>query len=394
MTSVQLLNDMHLAGHSLTALLGNDYHWSIHLVTHFIMFGLPAALLAVAGIPGIVAIGRIFRRQQRRHLFKRVQNPFSLERPLLAFILSSTKGPQIALIVWAAASLPILYLTLELPKLIINNAIESGHFPVEYFGISVDQITLLALLCAAFLAVVALNGFLKYQVNVKAGRVSEIFARRLRLLTYRIWQRGPGRGHGADFIPVAAQEVEPIGGFAGEALVLPVFQGGTFLTIIFFMLMQDPILGGAALALLPVQILIVPRLQARINELARERVREVRRFGALVSDVTHSEDKRQEALFRSFRQLQSIRFRIHERKFFMKSLNNFIGQLTPFFFYTIGGVLVIEGRLSLGALVAVLTAYKDLASPVKELFRYYQASADVHVRYEEIQSFLKIRTRT
>jgi ABC-type bacteriocin/lantibiotic exporter with double-glycine peptidase domain len=97
----------------------------------------------------------------------------------------------------------------------------------------------------------------------------------------------------------------------------------------------------------------------------------------------------QPALFVPFRWLQSIRFRIHERKFFMKPLNNFILQLTPFFFYTVSGVLVIEGRLSLGALVAVVTTYKDMAAPVKELFRYYQTAADIRVRYDELQSFLK-----
>jgi len=41
-------------------------------------------------------------------------------------------------------------------------------------------------------------------------------------------------------------------------------------------------------------------------------------------------------------------------------LNNFIGQLTPFFFYLIGGYLVIQGDISFGSLVAVLSAYKDL----------------------------------
>lgn len=389
MTAFPILHDVHAAGHSLSTLLSEDYHWSIHFLAHFIVFGVPAAFLAAIGLPGIEAIRRILRWARRRRRYEQIRNPFSTALPLLSLILSSTRERQVALIAWAGASLPVLYLTLELPKLIINNAIESDHFPVEYFGVAIWQIPLLAVLCAAFLAAVALNGFLKYQVNVKTGRVAEIFARRLRLLVYRAWRRGRVERSGSDLIPVIAQEVEPIGGFAGEALVLPVFQGGTFLTIVFFMLMQDPILGGAALALLPIQILIIPRLQARINALARERVREVRQFGSIVSQPGSEEAERQPALFASFRRLQSIRFRIHERKFFMKSLNNFISQLTPFFFYTIGGVLVIEGRLSLGALVAVLTAYKDMAAPVKELFRYYQTTADVHVRYDELQSFLK-----
>ncbi len=62
--------------------------------------------------------------------------------------------------------------------------------------------------------------------------------------------------------------------------------------------------------------------------------------------------------------------------------------MTPFFFYTIGGYLVIKGDLTLGALIAVLTAYKDMGAPLKELFRYYQAQADAHVRYAEIKPYI------
>ena len=65
--------------------------------------------------------------------------------------------------------------------------------------------------------------------------------------------------------------------------------------------------------------------------------------------------------------IYDIRFEIFQRKFFIKFLNNFINQLTPFFFYSIGGYLVIKGSISFGLLVAVLAAYKDLAGPWKEL---------------------------
>src|SRR3546814_9133384 len=76
----------------------------------------------------------------------------------------------------------------------------------------------------------------------------------------------------------------------------------------------------------------------------------------------------------------------------MKGLNNFITQLTPFFFYTVGGYLVIEDRLSFGALVAVLAAHKDFSAPLKELLRYYQTMEDVRVRFDETQQFLLKRT--
>ena len=82
--------------------------------------------------------------------------------------------------------------------------------------------------------------------------------------------------------------------------------------------------------------------------------------------------------------IYDIRFEIYRRKFFVKFLNNFIGQLTPFFFYSIGGYLVIKGNLSFGALVAVLAAYKDLASPWKELLDFYQNKENSRITYDQI----------
>src|SRR5207302_6519728 len=82
--------------------------------------------------------------------------------------------------------------------------------------------------------------------------------------------------------------------------------------------------------------------------------------------------------------IYDISFEIYNRKFFAKFLNNFINQLTPFFFFLIGGSLVIYGDLSFGALVAVLAAYKDLASPWNELLIYYQAKEDARIKYEQV----------
>src|SRR6185436_9937343 len=84
--------------------------------------------------------------------------------------------------------------------------------------------------------------------------------------------------------------------------------------------------------------------------------------------------------------IYKIRFDIYKRKFFVKFLNNFLAQITPFFFYSVGGYLVIEGKLSLGALVAVLAAYKDILSPWKELLTWYSTKEDVRIKYEQIVS--------
>src|SRR6185295_18205761 len=79
-----------------------------------------------------------------------------------------------------------------------------------------------------------------------------------------------------------------------------------------------------------------------------------------------------------------IRFEIYQRKSFVKFLNNFLNQMTPFLFYAIGGYLVIKGQLSAGALTAALTANKDMTSPWKELLDYYQQAQDSKIKYEQV----------
>ena len=76
-----------------------------------------------------------------------------------------------------------------------------------------------------------------------------------------------------------------------------------------------------------------------------------------------------------------IRIEIFRRKFTIKIINNFLNQLTPFFFYSIGGYLVIRGDLDLGSLVAVLAAYKEVAAPWREVLNYMQRWSDFNSRY-------------
>ncbi|HEY0275657.1 MAG TPA: hypothetical protein VGC31_06270, partial [Paenirhodobacter sp.] len=75
---------------------------------------------------------------------------------------------------------------------------------------------------------------------------------------------------------------------------------------------------------------------------------------------------------------------IYQWKFLVKFLNNFIAQLTPFLFYSIGGYLTIHGTLDVGQLVAVITAYKELPGPLKELIDWDLARQDMQVKYEQV----------
>ena len=320
-----------------------------------------------------------------------------MEKTLFKFIWRYSKRDQIILLILTAISFPFLYLSLDLPKTIINKAIGGKDVPEEIFGMTVDQIDYLLILSGAFLALVFVNGGFKFYVNVFRGQLGERMLRRLRYSLLARVLRFPlpqfKKVSQGEVIQMVNTEVEPLGGFVGDSIALPAFQGGTLLTILIFMFIQDWMLGLAAIALYPIQGYIIPKLQWHVNQLGKKRVRNVRvlaeKIGEAVSGIeeVHANDGARRILARFTERLgviYDIRYEIFRRKFFIKFLNNFIAQLTPFFFYSIGGYLVIKGDLTFGALVAILAAYKDLSAPWKELLTYYQRLADSRIKYDQV----------
>src|SRR5271169_2185098 len=324
-------------------------------------------------------------------------DPNVLEPTIYRFILRHSLTQQLILISFTLVSFPFLYYSLDLPKTIVNQAIGGKHFPATFLGIEFDQIPYLMTLCGVFLVLVFVNGGFKYYINTFKGRLGERMLRRLRYQLYHRMLRFPlsqfSKTSSALIIPMITSECESLGGFIGDAFVTPAFQGGTLLTIIVFMFMQDPVLGAAAVTLYPIQGYIIPKLQFIVNQLGKRRIRTIRvvadrvqESAAGIAEIQANDTvKLQLSNFAHILGIiYDIRFEIYRRKFFVKFLNNFIGQLTPFFFYSIGGYLVIRGNLSFGALVAVLAAYKDLASPWKELLDFYQIKEDSRIKYEQI----------
>ncbi|HZS84373.1 MAG TPA: ABC transporter transmembrane domain-containing protein [Stellaceae bacterium] len=320
-----------------------------------------------------------------------------IEPTIYRFIIRHSYKRQLVILALTLGSFPFLYYSLSLPKTIINRAIGGHKFPQQFAFWQLDQIPYLLTLCGLFLVLVFINGAFKFYINLYKGQLGERMLRRLRYELYHRVLRFPvgqfKRVSAAEVIPMITAEVETLGGFIGDAFVQPVFQGGTLLTIIIFMFAQDPVLGAAAVALYPVQGYVIPKLQRRINLLAKQRVRTVRQVAdrvgesaAGIIEIRANDGVRLQlaGFAHLLGTIYSIRFDIYNRKFFVKFLNNFIGQLTPFFFYMIGGYLVIRGNLSFGALVAVLAAYKDLASPWKELLDFYQLMQDSHIKYEQV----------
>lgn len=285
----------------------------------------------------------------------------------------------------AIAAAPLLYLTLELPKWIVNGALGGGDFHALCNLGELAPAAALAILCVAQLVALTSLSALKYANNLLSANLGEKFLRAQRLRVMRKLRRAAPSRRGAGAAPMLTQELEAVAGFAGGMVATPVAQMVALLTVMGFLLVQDWRLALAAVALTPAQAFLAPYLMRKIGALKTERIATIR---SMCAQFCEGEDPRLSGAMREARRAQDLRFDIHRRKFMMKALYNMIGHMTPLLYLSVGGWLVIEGELTVGALVAALAAYREAAGPLRELFSFYMRWADARVRYKALRPAL------
>eukprot|EP00913_Durusdinium_trenchii_P027028 g25363.t1 len=333
-------------------------------------------------------------------------------------ILSLAGVVMVWILMVVAVSMIPYFLAFDLPKRIINGPIQGEGFedltatqPFLNFsfripfvdlsfgfdGYPLDRVQTLVALSGVFLLLVIINGGFKYYINTYKGRLGERLLRRIRFELVDRVLRFPPRHvkslNGAEIASMVKDEVEPFGGFTGDAFVQPALLGGQALAALFFIILQNFWLGMVAAFMVAIQIIIIPKMRRRLIELGRQRQITARRLAGKVNEVVeglgtiHAFDtsnyERADVASR-LGEIFRIRYDLYQWKFLVKFLNNFLSQLTPFLFYLIGGYLTLRGTLDVGQLVAVINAYKDLPGPLKELIDWDQARQDVQVKYEQV----------
>jgi len=188
------------------------------------------------------ALGRLFGRRWA------AAEGDALPPSIYGFILRYSLREQVYLVVVTLLSFPFLYYSLELPKVIINQAIGGKDFPWEVLGIEFHRISYLVLLCSVFLVLVLINGWFKYHLNVRKGRVGERMLRRLRYDLFQRLLRFPmhhfDRTATGEIIAMLTAELEPVGRGAAMGALGRVYANGDLdlaLTIRTFAITVDAI---------------------------------------------------------------------------------------------------------------------------------------------------------
>ncbi len=340
---------------------------------------------------------------------------------LFRYVWQHTKRDQIWVIGVILLSMPFGFMALDLPKLIVNGPIQGRAFPTPestarfmefkfaapswlgggqwniFDGFEMGRIPYLVALSLVFLALVCINGLFKYYINTFKGRLGERMLRRLRYELVDRVLRFPishfKKVKAAEVATMVKDEVEPLGGFIGDAFVQPVFLIGQAMTAMLFIFVQSFWLGAIAFTIVAVQALLIPKLRQRLLVLGKQQQLTARDLAGRVGEVVDGIDEirvndtsnyERADIANRLGRIFFIRYELYQRKFFVKFLNNFLAQLTPFLFFLIGGYFAIRGTLDIGQLVAVIAAYKDLPGPIKELIDWDQQRQDVQIKYAQV----------
>jgi len=289
------------------------------------------------------------------------------------YIWRVTGRQQVCLTLLAGLVFPLTMAPLELQRRIVNDAIGGG------------DMRWLLMLGGAYLGVVLLQGGLKYALRVWRGRVSEQVIRRMRqrLALTAVENARGGRGEAIDegeMIPMASREVERVGGFVGASFSEPTLQTGILLSIVGYMLVVEPVVALFSLGFFVPQLILVPVMQRVLNRRARDKVRIVRELGERIAErelgVEHCEEH-EDQIERIYRNRMSY----YRLKFLLKLLTNLFNHLAPISVLVVGGYFVIEGRTTVGTVVAFMTGFERMADPARQLLAHYRLAAEARVQY-------------
>jgi len=299
---------------------------------------------------------------------------------LFGYVWRMSGRHQVWLCLLAIAVAGLTAIPLELQRRIVDDVVRDR------------QLDLLWLLAGLYLAVLLVQGIAKYALHMYQSWLSESAVRYNRAHLTRLYERRNGGGaaqHSGEAVSIIGAEIDRLGGFVGEGLSQPVVNGGMLVAMGGYMLYVEPLVALISMGFILPQIILMPLLQARINRLMERRVGMLRSLGDQVTELPGGEDDfRHSGLPLSLDRIYDNRMRIFLWKFGQKALMNLLSALAPLSVLLVGGLMVIEGETTIGVVVAFISGFERLSTPLRELIAYYRVAAQANVQHKMIAQWM------
>lgn len=254
------------------------------------------------------------------------------------------------------------------------------------------EMALLWLLAGGYLAVLLVQGVTKYAMHMYQSWLSESAIRYNRAHLTRLYEQhdgGDGGHHGGEAVSIIGAEIDRLGGFVGAGLSQPVVNGGMLLAMGGYMLVVEPLVASISMVFIVPQIILMPLLQSRINRLMERRVMLLRGLGDQLAELPEAEDDfRHSGLPVRLDRIYDNRLRTLLWKFGQKAIMNLLSAIAPLSVLLVGGLMVIEGETTIGVVVAFISGFERLSTPLRELIAYYRIAAQANVQHRMIARWM------
>jgi ABC-type bacteriocin/lantibiotic exporter with double-glycine peptidase domain len=242
-----------------------------------------------------------------------------------------------------------------------------------------SAVELLLAFGALYLAVLLLQGGLKFLRDVYMYKIAEGVTRLLRSkFIHGRLESGIDRGTKQAII---SAESEKVGGFVAESISLPMLQSGTVVSIAAYMLVIEPQIAMVAIVFLIPSVVVVGFAQPILNRLSRSKITIVR----ALSDAVLSDGRRDPAPGMEpdalVERIYDLRLRFAKLKIATKSFNQLITGLGLLGILLVGGWLAIQGRTEIGIIVAFMSGYERMTGPARDLLNFYRRLSMMRVQY-------------
>ena len=257
------------------------------------------------------------------------------------------------------------------------------------------DIAVLLRLGIEMIAVIVISLALKWALGFQSGLVGEWVIKRLRTVFYenasvrsRENASAPKMGTLSSLI---SDEAEHVGKFTGDAVAQPVLQLGTLISIIGYIAVNQPGLGGIFILIVVPQVLVVVQTQARINRLVGERVLTLRRS---LDSITQADlGSVVQSVLDDFVDVYETRRKIFAWKLSTKFILSMINGVGLVGVLVYGGWLVIEDVIDVGIVVAAIIGLNRIQQPWRYLVSFYRNLNAIRVRFELMRDLLELQSR-
>jgi ABC-type bacteriocin/lantibiotic exporter with double-glycine peptidase domain len=294
-----------------------------------------------------------------------------------AYARRMTGWHQVAACLLATAVALLNLAPIELQRRIVDDAITG------------QDARLLAILGVAYVCILLLHRSLKLALGLYQSWLSQSaahYTRRHLLKIYR--ERSTDRDHeeAGKAVSILGAEVDKLGGFVGEGPSQACVNIAMLLGAIGYMATVQPKIAALSLLLLVPQIVLTPIMQNRLNRLTERRVELIRQLG---DDITSGKARERTATDRLVGLIFSNRMKFDAWKFLMKAALNLLNSLAPLSVLVWGGWLAIQGETSVGVLVAFVSGFERISSPIRDLINFYRTCAQVGVQHRLIADWMR-----